>query len=110
MMTIELDPRDREPVLLWAAAECDGDRVADRDPRWQIDVVISPAGVGHEPVATFGENTWAARRNRLDLARGGCSESKDKERDGRNPDAIGHQLLPIGNDVLNLSSRVALST
>ena len=48
------DPGNRERVFLGAAAECDGDRVTDRDLRRQVDVMISIAGVGNEPVAAFG--------------------------------------------------------
>jgi hypothetical protein len=60
------DPCDRERILLAAAAECDGDRVADRNPRRQGDVLIRFAGAGNEPLAAFGQLARATRLDSLD--------------------------------------------
>src|SRR5262249_6998294 len=49
MTALMRDARDRERVFLPAAAESDGDRVADGDPRGQAYVVIRLTGAGHEP-------------------------------------------------------------
>src|SRR6266481_532818 len=99
------DPGDRERILLGAAAEGEGQRIANRDPRWQVDVVISLAGAGHDPVATFGQHTRAPRLYRLDgtgLTGSGSAESKGAEQEARDPDTKRHQPSPIECDVLNL--------
>ena len=68
MLAFEVDPGAGEPKFFGVTAERDGDRIADRDPGWQADVVIGPAGAGHDPTATFGQHTWAPRCYRLDVA------------------------------------------
>jgi hypothetical protein len=57
MLAFEVDLGDEEPKFFGVTAEQDGDRIADRDPGWQADVVIGPAGAGHDPTATFGQHT-----------------------------------------------------
>jgi hypothetical protein len=66
MLAFEVDPGDGEPKFFGVTPERDGDRIADRDPGWQADVVIGPAGAGHDPTATFGQHTRAPRCYRLD--------------------------------------------
>src|SRR6516165_9715995 len=57
---------DRKREFLRAAAECHGDRVTNRDPRRQIDVMIGFAGAGNEPAAALGQHPRAAGLDSLD--------------------------------------------
>src|ERR1700730_14398173 len=70
-VALERNPSYKEPVLLQIAAERDGNCVADRDPRWQTDVVIGPAGAGNQPIPTFGQHPGAMRMHRFDSIGGG---------------------------------------
>src|SRR5947209_7275948 len=88
MAALEIDPCDGELVFLGAAAEGDGDRVADRDPSRQGDVLIRFAGAGYEPFAAFGQLARAARLDGLDTVRlpsGGRSDRSCGEQQARNP-------------------------
>jgi hypothetical protein len=90
MLAFEVDPGDGEPKFFAVTAERDGDRIADRDPGWQADVVIGPAGAGHDPTATFGKHTWAPRCYRLDgieVISGSRAETASGDQEARNPDA-----------------------
>jgi hypothetical protein len=101
------DPGNRERVLLGAAAEGEGERIAHRDPRWQVYVVISLAGAGHDPVATLGEHTRASRLYRLDgigLRGSAAAESKGDEQEARERNPKPHQASPAECDMLDLSS------
>src|SRR3984893_16660979 len=53
MLALEVDPGDGEPKFFEVTAERDGDRIADRDPGWQADVVIGPTGAGHGRVGMW---------------------------------------------------------
>src|SRR5215467_14784976 len=57
---------DRKRVFLRAAAECHGDRVTNRHPRRQIDVVVSVAGAGNQPASALGQHARAAGLDSLD--------------------------------------------
>jgi hypothetical protein len=99
------DPGNRERVLLGAAAEGEGQRIAHRDPRWQIYVLISLAGAGHHPIATLGQHTRASRLYRLDgtgLRRSRSAETKNGQQETLDPDTRWHQPSPIEHDMLNL--------
>jgi hypothetical protein len=98
MLAFEVDPGDGEPKFFGVTAERDGDRIADRDPGWQADVVIGPAGAGHDPTATFGQHTWAPRCYRLDgigLISSSRAETACGDQEARNPDTKRHQPSPI---------------
>jgi hypothetical protein len=58
MLGFEVDPGNGEPEFFGVTAEPDGDRIANRDPGWQADLAVSPAGTGHKPTAVFGQDTW----------------------------------------------------
>jgi hypothetical protein len=66
MLGFEVDPGNGEPKFFGVTAEPDGDRIADRDPGWQADLAVGPAGTGHKPTAAFGQDTWPPRCYRLD--------------------------------------------
>jgi hypothetical protein len=94
MLAFEVDPGDGEPKFFGVTAERDGDRIADRDPGWQADVVIGPAGAGHDPTATFGQHTWAPRCYRLDgigLISSSRAETASGNQEARNPDTKWHR-------------------
>src|SRR6266478_5233349 len=101
-VALERNPSDKEPVLLPIAAERDENRVADRDPRWQTDVVIGPAGAGNKPIPTFGQHPGAMRMHRFDSVGGGDAEA-DGDHEARKPPTNCHQSSPSGNDMLNLA-------
>jgi hypothetical protein len=110
MLAFEVDPGDREPKFFGVTAERDGDRIADRDPRWQADVVIGPAGAGHNPTATFGQHTWAPRCYRLDGIGLICSsraETASGNQEARNPDTKWHRPSPIECDMLKSALAIA---
>src|ERR1700730_16431435 len=113
MRAFEVDPGDGEPKFFGVTAERDGDRIADRDPGWQADVVIGPAGAGHEPAATFGQHTWAPRCYCLDgigLISRSWAETARGDQEACNPDAKRHHPSPIECDMLNLPRHHGLST
>src|SRR5438132_14403964 len=74
-VALDRDPSDKEPVFLQIAAEREGNRVADRDSRWQTDVVISPAGAGNKPIPTLGQHPGATRMHGLNGIGGGAVEA-----------------------------------
>ena len=110
MLALEVDPGDGEPKFFGVTAERDGDRVADRDPGWQADVVIGPAGAGHDPTATFGQHTWAPRCYRLDGIGLICSsraETASGNQEARDPDTKWHRPSPIECDMLKSALAIA---
>jgi hypothetical protein len=66
MLGFEVDPGNGEPEFFGVTAEPDGDRIANRDPGWQADLAVGPAGTGHKPTAAFGQDTWPPRCYRFD--------------------------------------------
>ena len=110
MLAFEVDPGDGEPKFFGVTAERDGDRIADRDPGWQADVVIGPAGAGHDPTATFGQHTWAPRCYRLDgigLISSSRAETASGNQEARNPDTKWHGPSPIECDMLKSALAIA---
>jgi hypothetical protein len=108
MLALEVDPGDGEPKFFEVTAERDGDRIADRDPGWQADVVIGPAGAGHDPTATFGQHTWAPRCYRLDgigLISSSRAETASGNQEARNPDTKWHRPSPIECDMFEVCPR-----
>src|SRR5262249_48947579 len=101
-VALERDPSDEEPILLRMAPERDGNRVADRDPRWQTDVVMGPAGAGNKPIPTFGQHPGAMRMHRFDSIGGGDAEA-DGHHEACKPPQNCHQRSPLGNDMLSLT-------
>ena len=67
MVPLHIDPRYLKLIFLGVAAKAKGNRIADRDPRRQTDVLISPAGRGNKQIATFGQYSRSARCDGLDL-------------------------------------------
>jgi hypothetical protein len=44
MVPLQVDPRHPKHIVLGVAAETERDLITDRDPGWQVDVLISVAG------------------------------------------------------------------
>jgi len=110
MLAFEVDPGDGEPKFFGVTAERDGDRIADRDPGWQADVVIGPTGADHDPTATFGQHTWAPRCYRLDgigLISSSRAETTSGNQEARNPDTKWHRPSPIECDMLKSALAIA---
>ena len=99
MVPLHIDPRYLKLIFLGVAAKAKGNRIADRNPRRQADVLISPAGRGNKPIATFGQYSRSARCDGLDIASLGFAETTGNDRDGddrdgRDPHTITHRFRP----------------
>src|SRR5665213_659843 len=76
------DPGDGKIVPLRVAAEMDLHRVADRDPRRYLDVVVEVALVIDPRHRAHRQIALAGRRNRLDVVRrphGGSEQQQDQD-------------------------------
>ena len=88
LVALERNPGNEKPKLLGMAAERHGNRVADRNPRRQADVLIRIAGTGDEPVAALGQHAraaWLDGLNVVGLPRRGRADNRGGEQQARNP-------------------------
>ena len=60
MVPLQVDPRHRKRIVLGVAAETERHLITDRDPGWQVDVLISVARRGDKPIATFSQYSEAS--------------------------------------------------
>src|SRR5215470_17577433 len=86
-LSVQVNPRDRERIVLGVTSIAKSDRIAHLDPRRQADVLIGLAGGGNKPTAAFGQHPRGARRDSLDIASRGSAETTDDDRNGRCPSA-----------------------
>ena len=59
VLSLLVDPRDRKRIVLRVGAKAKDDRIADRDPRRQIDVLVAPARGSNKPAAAFRKHPEA---------------------------------------------------
>ena len=100
---LQVNPRDRKPIVLWVAAKVYGDRIADCDPVRQPHVVIGSTGGRDDPTAAFGQYPKSAGYDGMKIVKtserrrgNDSSESKSNpHRTHRAPNAkLPHLRLP----------------
>jgi hypothetical protein len=82
-------PRQQEPVGLGAAAKGQRDRITDRDPGWQADVMIRAVRTRDQPINSLGQDAVAARPDGTDglwLGRG--TDTRDTIHQADDPQAM----------------------
>jgi hypothetical protein len=95
MPVLQVDPRYRKSIKLGTAAKVKGDRIADRNPVRQANVVIGLTGGRDKPTAAFRQHSRSPRSDGFNVTSWGLAETKDKEQNRRHPSRAAHRRLPI---------------
>ena len=81
-----VNSRDRKRILFGVAAKPQGDRIADCNPVWQSNVLISFAGGGDNPAAAFAQYPKGARYDGMNIVKtSGRRRRNDSSESKSNP-------------------------